>query len=288
MIITYQRLSKVNFEEALALFNKGFEGYFIPMKLTMEQFIGRFGTEGLSVDLSVVAFDGNTPIGFILQGLRNHDGLKISWNGGTGIIPAYRGKGIGALLMKEAEEILLENDVAISTLEALSENEPAIRLYEKCGYEIKDKLLFLFGSGKLIDELPELGEYEIDRFPAFQAIGANIFPAIVPWQTAESITPKVGGEVVTLLKNKELKAACLIRKRAIYNQSQEGITLFQVTPGSNQHEVNLLLSYALEFNQSVNRSTYNFMTGDGQVVAFLQESGFENTAISQVFMIKKN
>lgn len=288
MNITYKRLSMVSFEDALSLFNKGFEGYSIPMKLTMEQFIGRFGIEGLSVELSVIAFDEDTPIGFILQGIRKQDGINISWNGGTGIIPEYRGKGMGALLMKEAEDILLENDVAISTLEALSENAPAIHLYEKCGYEIQDKLVFLSGSGKLVDELPELEEYEIDRFPAFQAIGANIFPAIVPWQTSESITPKVGGEVVALMKNQELKAACLIRKRAIYNQSPEGITLFQVTAGSNHDEVNLLLAHALEFNETVNRSTYNFMTGDGQVVASLLESGFEHTSISQVFMIKKH
>ena len=55
MNITYKRLSSVSFDDALALFNEGFEGYLIPMNLTMEQFIGRFGTEGLSVELSVAA-----------------------------------------------------------------------------------------------------------------------------------------------------------------------------------------------------------------------------------------
>ncbi|WP_342543154.1 GNAT family N-acetyltransferase [Paenisporosarcina sp. FSL H8-0542] len=287
MNITYKRLSLLNFEDALALFNKGFEGYLIPMHLTMEQFVGRFGNEGLSVELSVVAFDGNTPIGFILQGIRENDGVKISWNGGTGIIPEYRGKGVGLHLMKEAERILVENEVAIATLEALSENEPAIKLYEKCGYEIQDKLVFLSGSGKLIDKLPELGEYELERFPAFLAIGSDLFPTLVPWQTAESVVPKVGGEVVNLLKDGEIRASCLIRKRGIYNNPSEGITLFQVTSGDEQHEVNILLAHALEYDQPVSRSTYNFMTGKGNVVSLLQESGFENTAISQVFMLKK-
>lgn len=287
MNITYKRLSSVSFEDALALFNEGFEGYLIPMNLTMEQFIGRFGTEGLSVELSVAAYDGDKPIGFILQGIRENNGVKISWNGGTGIIPKYRGKGIGALLMNEAERILLENEVAVSTLEALTENEPAIKLYEKCGYEIKDKLLFLSGAGKLIDQLPELGNYEIERFPAFHAIGTDLFPSIVPWQTAESMTPKVGGEVVTLMNGGELKAACLIRKRGIYNQNPEGITLFQVASGYEHHDTNLLMAHALEFDQPVSRSTYNFMTGDGNVVNSLLESGFEHTAISQVFMVKE-
>jgi len=286
MELTFKKLSAMNFEKAHALFNKGFEGYMIPMNLTMDQFVGRFGTEGLSTELSVVAYDGEVPIGFVLQGIREEAGVKISWNGGTGIIPEYRGKLVGNQLIQEAEQILRVHKVQIATLEALSENLPAIRLYEKCGYQIADKLVFLSGKGRLVEELPPLEKYEIERFPAFQIIGSEIFQALVPWQTAAGIVPKVGGEVVLLTKEGILKVACLIRKKAVYGKKDESITLFQLSGNDNAAEIDLLLAYALEYNQDLVRSTYNFINGDGTIVTSLLKSGFEDTPISQVFMTK--
>lgn len=286
MELTYRKLSTMSFEDAHALFNRGFEGYSIPMNLKFDQFVDRFGAEGLSTELSVVAFDGDTPIGFVLQGIRKDRGLTISWNGGTGIIPEYRGKRVGFHLMEEAEQVLLEKEVTTATLEALSENAPAIRLYEKLGYQVVDKLVFLSGKGSLVERLPDLGDYEIERFPAFQAIGSEIFPVIVPWQTVESNVPKVGGEMVVLKKEGTLRTACLIRKRAVYGQKEEGITLFQLVAEGDQDEIDLLLAHALEYDKDLVRSTYNFATGDGSVVVSLHASGFEETPISQVFMTK--
>lgn len=287
MELTFKKLSSIKFEEAHALFNRGFEGYMVPMNLTLDQFIGRFGNYGLSSNLSIVAFVGDEPIGFVLQGIREEAGQIISWNGGTGIVPEYRGKQVGEKLVRKAEKLLRENNVTIATLEALTENSPAIRLYEKCGYQVIDKLLFLSGKGRLVEKLPELGNYIIERFPAFQASGSGIFPVIVPWQTVTSIVPKVGGEVVVLKKEGELKAACLIRKKAVYGKEAEGITLFQVVVNDKQEEVDLLLAHALEYDKVIERSTYNFVYNDGKVVKSLLGSGFEETPISQVFMTKQ-
>jgi len=287
MELTYKKLTALNFEDALELFNKGFEGYKIPMNLTMEQFMNRFGSEGLSAELSIVAFDGEVPVGFVLQGIKEEADMKIAWNGGTGIVPEYRGKQVGFHLIKESEKILLENNVDVATLEALSENSPAIRLYEKCGYQIVDNLVFLSVKGSLMKNLPSLGEFQLERFPAFQAIGSDLFPAIVPWQTSPSIVPKVGGEVVLLKKEGAVRAACLIRKRAVYGAKTEGITLFQLSGNGNPEEIELLLAHALEFDQDLGRSTYNFSTGDGAVLNLLLSYGFEKTPISQVFMTKK-
>ncbi|WHT49690.1 hypothetical protein QNH10_09470 [Sporosarcina thermotolerans] len=94
MNISYKLISSLSFEKAHDLFNRGFEGYIMPMNLSLDTFVGRFGNDGLSPALSVVAYDGADPIGFVLQGIREVDGQKISWNGGTGIIPEYRGGGL--------------------------------------------------------------------------------------------------------------------------------------------------------------------------------------------------
>lgn len=287
MELIFKKMSNMKFEEAHELFNKGFEGYMIPMNLNIDQFVDRFGTDGLSAELSVVAFHDNSPIGFVLQGIKEEGGLTISWNGGTGIIPEYRGKQIGFQLIMEAEKLLLEKEVDIATLEALTENIPAIRLYEKSGYHIADQLLFLSGPGPLVEKLPELDNYELERIPAFQTIGTNIFPSLVPWQTAASNVSKVGGEVVVLKKDGAIKGACLLRKRGVYGEKPTGITLFQLAPYECIEEVVLLLAHALEFDMDLTRSTYNFSEGNGEIVGALLCSGFEETQISQVFMTKK-
>ncbi|MFJ5788823.1 GNAT family N-acetyltransferase [Lysinibacillus sp. NPDC093197] len=286
MNISYKLMSSLSFEEAHVLFNRGFEGYLVPMNLSFDTFLSRFANDGYSPALSIVAYDGKDPIGFVLQGIREVKGQKISWNGGTGIIPEYRGKKLGYSLMEEAEKILKEHKVSVATLEALSENKPAISLYEKCGYKVEDDLFFLRANKILNSNLPNLDGYEIIRMPATQTIGSDLFPTIVPWQTDASNTPKLGGEAVIISKNGEVQAACLIRKKCVFGNKTENITLFQVKENGNEDALNKLLAYALEYDQAINRTTYNFLKGNGRVVSSLLESGFENTSISQVFMTK--
>lgn len=89
-----------------------------------------------------------------------------------------------------------------------------------------------------------------------------------------------------ITKNEEVQAACLIRKKSMFGNKTEGITLFQVKENGNEDALNKLLTYALEYNQSINRTTYNFLRGNGRAVSSLMASGFEKTAVSQVFMMK--
>ncbi|AYC30061.1 GNAT family N-acetyltransferase [Paenisporosarcina cavernae] len=279
MAITYKRFSELTYEEGHALFLKGFEGYFIPMKLTFDQFTTRFGNEGLSPALSVVALEEGVPFGFVLQGIRKVGEMKISWNGGTGIIPSHRGKKLAIGMMEEAERVLLENGVTLQTLEALSQNEPAIALYERMGYSLTETLRFLSGKGKLVDELPPLRSFTIERVPAHHPIGETIFPKEAPWQCIPSHGPRAGGEIVLLKKDEAVTCAVLLRK----NYATGDITLFQVSEGEG---IELLLAHALEMNEEVNRNTYNLSEKCDRSIAFLMANGFEDAGISQVLMHK--
>ncbi|MBQ6582395.1 MAG: ribosomal protein S18-alanine N-acetyltransferase [Mogibacterium sp.] len=51
------------------------------------------------------------------------------------VMPGMRGKHVGLLLMREAIRMLRESGDTEMTLEVRSGNEPAIRLYEKLGFE---------------------------------------------------------------------------------------------------------------------------------------------------------
>lgn len=290
-MITFKTMEHITFKEAHELFTSGFEGYFMPMKMSLDAFIARFGNENLSAALSLVMFDEDRPIGFVLQGIRQVNGEKIAWNGGTGIIPDYRGKKLGTLLMEKALDLLNQQQVNIATLEALSINEPAIKLYEKVGYKVIDTLHFLESEGILSFDEQLSREFELSRIPALQTVNSSIFPALVPWQVDPSITPKTGGEAIIAMKNNEVLAACLVRTKQQFGNEAEAVTLFQAFT-NNEHSdgtraLQAALQEGLQFNHSIKRTTYNLQDKMKNVLPYLINSGFKNTDISQVFMTKQ-
>ncbi|WP_391116719.1 GNAT family N-acetyltransferase [Psychrobacillus sp. L3] len=290
-MITFKTMEQLTFKEAHELFIRGFEGYFIPMKMSLDAFVARIGNEGISPELSIIMFDGETPIGFVLQGLREVDGQKIAWNGGTGIISAYRGKQYGTILMEKALNILKKHYVSVATLEAISINEPAIKLYEKVGYEVIDTLHFWESDGVLSFDENIAKEFMMKRIPALQAVNGGIFPTLVPWQVDPSITPKVGGEAVIAMKNNNILAACLVRTKQQFGLEAEGVTLFQAIINSENEEgeraLHAVLQEGLYFQRPLKRTTYNLVDTNHKILSFLQNKGFKNTDISQVFMINK-
>ncbi|MEI4770547.1 GNAT family N-acetyltransferase [Psychrobacillus sp. FJAT-51614] len=289
-MITFKTMESLSFKVAHELFINGFEGYFIPMKMSLDAFVARMGNEGLSPELSIVMYDEDYPIGFVLQGVREVEGQKIAWNGGTGIIPAYRGKKHGTVLMEKAVDLLKQQNVSIASLEALSVNKPAIKLYENVGYEVIDTLHFLEAEGVLPYKEDLENEFTIIRIPAFQTVNSGVFPTQVPWQVDPSIMPKVGGEAVIATKNNEVFAACLIRKRHQYGSELEGVTLFQTVLKKENVEgeraLQLVLQEGLDFKQPIKRTTYNLLDLNQRTLSFLQNNGFKSTEISQVFMVK--
>lgn len=178
--MTIKRLAECTLDEVLKAWNDGFEGYFVQIKLNAEAFLNRLVGEGLSPNHSIVTFDKNKPVGIVLNGFRNVDGKMIAWNGGTGVATDYRGKGISRALMEEVLEIYKEENVEVATLEVIKENERAIKLYEKYGYDITDHLLFITGEYK--PEVSESTGIKDNLIRPEQLSGLSFYKEDVPWQ----------------------------------------------------------------------------------------------------------
>jgi ribosomal protein S18 acetylase RimI-like enzyme len=138
-----RRLSTCSFEQAVQIWNEGFRGYFVDVTFSLDVYLSRLRQESLSPEHSLIMFQGGKPAGFLLNGMRNYAGQKVAWNGGTGVSPEFRGQGIGKLLVAAALELYAAERVTLATLEAITENRSAISLYEKFGYEMVDRLVFL-------------------------------------------------------------------------------------------------------------------------------------------------
>src|SRR5512138_2804420 len=139
-MIEIKRMHTCSFQTALDVWNKGFQGYFVDMTISLDVFMKRLSSEGISLKHSLIAFHEGAPVGFLLNGFRTVGDKKIAWNGGTGVVPNMRGKGVGRVLVGAALELYQAESVNVATLEAICGNKSAIALYTNNGYQVIDEL----------------------------------------------------------------------------------------------------------------------------------------------------
>jgi ribosomal protein S18 acetylase RimI-like enzyme len=123
--------SRRSYAELAEIFNAGYEGYFTPFRLDEAAFRFMVETWDDDLDASHVAVVDGEPAGICKLAIRSERG----WIGGIGVAPAFRGRGVGEALMLGVLDEARTRGLREVWLEVLVQNEPAIRLYEKLGFE---------------------------------------------------------------------------------------------------------------------------------------------------------
>lgn len=159
-----KKLSDCTLQEIVTAWNRGFTGYLVQLEMNETTFVTRLVSEGLSPEHSIVAFVNNEPAGIIVNGFRTIDGKRMAWNGGTGIAPEFRGKGLIKQMMNETMAIYERQGIDIALLEAIKENAVAINLYKNYGYDVSDELVFLSGE-MLVGNPLEYKVYRPEQLP---------------------------------------------------------------------------------------------------------------------------
>ncbi|MDN3015315.1 GNAT family N-acetyltransferase [Paenibacillus sp. BSR1-1] len=283
MQYTIKKLTECTIQEAVMAWNRGFEGYFVQIEMTPDMFFNRLVNEGLSLSDSVVVFDQKEPIAIVVNGFRTVEGKKTAWNGGTGIAPEYRGKGVSQLLMEETLKIYQENGVEAATLEAIKENEKAIRLYQRFGYEIIDSLVFLSGAPKGTNVNPIQAEsIRPEKLPLLPFYKEN-----VPWQ-CQWQSVKSGEAQVYYSKSGNPLGYGLYKKVWNQNGQLEKVFLYQVKllADVNVQNINAILAAITE--NADNTVNFTIINGaiSNSVIQHLMDLGFNKTT-EQVQMLKK-
>ena len=131
-------LSHHQVDEVADTFERAFSDYFIKMRDSPSSWLmGRCKKNAVSWEHSVGVFDGGRMVGFTLLGLDAWRGGVAAFDAGTGLIPGYRGRGLGPAMLDWATPRLLSDGVQRLVLEVLQENEPAIRAYRKAGFDVE-------------------------------------------------------------------------------------------------------------------------------------------------------
>ena len=288
-----RRLSDCSFADAVKIWNEGFQGYFVDMTVSLDQYLSRLQRDALSPDLSLVAFCNGKPAGFLLNAIGTSAGRKIAWNGGTGVAPQFRARGVGKVLMRATIDLYQEQEIELATLEAISENEPAISLYRQFGYEIVDQLIFLNHEGKLSEHA--FRQTNSDAFSATQVrpdavAELEFYQELVPWQARWQNVMHQNGEALIVSNADGIAAGYALYKKKYDKQGRTAdIALYQcvAVPGD---EIAAVVGCALRtlytpFDLECTRSTYNFPESNEVVHSMLIDAGF-TSFIEQVHMVR--
>lgn len=86
---------------------------------------------------SVLAFDGEQPVGLVncIEGFSSFKCKPLVNVHDVAVLASHRGRGIAEAMLAEAERIAVGRGAVKMTLEVLSGNVPAVKLYRRIGYE---------------------------------------------------------------------------------------------------------------------------------------------------------
>lgn len=185
MTITFQSVLEYGLERANTLCNQGFADYFVPVQIPVAGLLAMARQDSVDLTLSHVVFNDGQPVGVAFIARRGWTSRLAA----MAIIPEGRAKGVGEACVRQLlTEAKMHGDKTM-TLEVIEQNTPAVRLYEKCGFNIVRRLVGYTGQPKVETSRLELEEVDIrEAARALMAYG----PPDLPWQLSGETLAQAG------------------------------------------------------------------------------------------------
>lgn len=161
--------------------NRGFENYFVPIAFNVNTFLTMVRKDGVDLTASRVLLAEGEPAGIALLARRGWTSRLVA----MGIAQDLRGKGAGSWLMNQIIQEACDRGEREMVLEVIEQNEAAVHLYQKCGFEIVRRLIGFIRRNATENEAYELEEMDIRE--ASRLLSQHGLPDL-PWQlSSESI-----------------------------------------------------------------------------------------------------
>ncbi len=199
-------------------FNNAFADYEIPLQFTPQALQDKIRNEDIDLSLSVGAFDGDILAGFIFFGIDTINGIKTAWDGGTGVVPAYRGQQLTQRMFAHMVPVFKEMGLQRALLEVLKNNTGAKMIYEKIGFHTIRELHAY--KGQVTKAAPQ-HKVEVLNSPDMNALSAlgDWQPA---WQQMNKRVQNFGDMVETAV----VKDGDTIAAYAHYNKATKRVYQF--------------------------------------------------------------
>ncbi|KAA2224713.1 GNAT family N-acetyltransferase [Chryseobacterium sediminis] len=275
----FNTLANTSIDELLSVFNHSFSDYVVPFHLTKEVLISKIAAEKLDMNISVGAFEEGRLVSFILQSEKVENGEKIIYNGGTGVIPESRGKGLVRKMYDFIIPVLKERNANTLLLEVIEGNQPAIRAYENLGFNIVRRLLCFKGNikpGKENDgiSVQELKDFEWEKLCSFWDIEPS-------WQGSVFVLEPMPENYVTLGAYLEEKLVGYI----VYGPTSKKIYQFAVDKSFRNLGIGTMLFNAISGKNGGQAIALNNVDDSSESTSkFLSERAGLNNWLSQFEM----
>lgn len=195
-MINYQSCADTDMDMIYSAFRDGFSDYVIKMDLPKDIFVSRFfGPEGNSLQHSFIALDSEKPVGLILGGIKDYEGVRTMRCGTLCISPDYRGTGISLELFRLHKQTAIDNGCKQLFLEVIVGNDRAIKFYSKLGYEKGYDLRYYSHSTPAgLDETkgtwPEIRKVDLETI---RGLSHKIAEIHINWQNTLDYAEKLEG-----------------------------------------------------------------------------------------------
>lgn len=161
--------------------NEGFEDYFVPVQFTTTPFLNMLRKDGLDLSSSRVLMAEGQPGGIALIARRGWTSRLAA----MGISKKMRGQGAGSWLMDELIKEACQREDREMVLEVIEQNEPAVKLYQKYGFQMVRRLIGCIRKEAKEYQKSDLQDTDLRRLG--QLIAQHGLPDL-PWQvSSESV-----------------------------------------------------------------------------------------------------
>lgn len=277
-MIAYRLLSAEDFNSLYDCFLAAFSDYAVDMQMSREQFQQRLTRDGVCLDLSAGAFEGDRMIAFCMNAFGEWQKNKTAYDAGTAVIPAYRGRGVAKEMMALLERRLKEAGAVQYLLEVLTSNVPAVELYKKLGFA-ETRRLAVFRSDTRIDRSSDVITRPVERpdWPVFRTFWDG-YPS---WQNSTAAVDRIVADRVILgayVNDECVGYGVLFRPSANLMQ-------LAVAPSHRRNRVGSAILSALETEVSEPLKINNIDEDLKSSLAFYEANGYKHV-LGQYEMIK--
>lgn len=161
--------------------NQGFEGYFIPIQIEIADFLTMLHKDGIDLTASRVLITDQQPSGIALIARRGWTSRLAA----MGITKEKRGMGAGSWFMEQLIKEAFQRGEREMSLEVIEQNQSAVKLYQKSGFQTVRRLIGLLrkdAKEKEMEPLQEIDLREMGRLISQHGLSD------LPWQlSGESI-----------------------------------------------------------------------------------------------------